>query len=238
MNYRYFIILWILALNYFPCKAQEERTQPEYRNFPCAAAIPGCYKSFSDFRSGNPVIKSKFHLEKRNPHEKHFASASGYRLIFEEGCTPANVSLNSIWGVYDNDTLYINREFYIGKKGFDKICCMGSYGYFHGINPNTETSTDLNNVYLSSFLFGVVGAAIVDAAATGGQNQGGKFPHITIYLVDMATGMVSPLTSFKLEKILEDDQEMLELYNKEQHKSSMMVMHAYLDTFVERKKNW
>ena len=64
-----------------------------------------------------------------------------------------------------------------------------------------------------------------------------KFPYVMIYILDMETGMVSPLTSFKLEKILEDDQQLLELYDKEQHKSSMWIMHAYIDTFAETFRN-
>jgi hypothetical protein len=175
-------------------------------------------------------------MQKKNPREIRDSRADGYKIIFDKGFSPRKSIINSIWGVYYGDTLYINRMFYQGEKGFDKVYCLGSYGYFHGINPNPATSSDYNTALMSGFLFGAVGGAIA-GAATDNNSRTGKFPRVMIYLIDLETGMVSPLTSFKLEKILEDDQELLDSYNKEKYKTSMMIMHAYLDTYAERRKN-
>jgi hypothetical protein len=236
MNYHSILFILFLASIRLPSIAQIYQNQPEYEHFPCPESYPGCYESYKDFIAGNPVVTSGFQMEKRNSNEIRDSRAGGYLLKFDAGVPHVITKTDHIWGVYYRDTLYINRKFFQGKKGFDKVYCLGSYGYFHGINPNSGADSD-NDIFTSALLFGLVGGIV--ASAVDGQNNNlyGKFPHVMIYLLDYETGMVSPLTSFKLEKILEDDQQLLDLYEKEQHRSSMMVMHAYLDTFAERHKN-
>jgi hypothetical protein len=236
MNYNHLLIILLLSSMGLPSIAQEYQNQPEYKYYHCQEAITGCYKSFRDFDSGNPFIKSGFSLEKRKPKEARDSRAGGYSLQYPEGSYPDTKFTDKIWGIYFRDTLYLNRKFFQGKRGFDKVYCMGSYGYFHGINPNSGTGSE-NEVFNSALLFGLVGGAVASAVDSENDRLYGKFPHIMIYLLDYETGMVSPLTSFKLEKILEDDPKLLETYEKEKNKFSMMVMHAYLDTFAERQKN-
>jgi hypothetical protein len=229
-----FFLFFLSAL--LPASAQEYQEQPEYKNFPCPESRTGCYDSFKSFHTGIPAMISGFHPEKKNNHEIRESQAGGYSLKFDSA-VPGNIrNADHVWGVYFDDTLYINRKFYIGKKGFDKVFCMGSYGYFHGINPNTEPISE-NAIYSSTMLFGLAGGLIADAADSERNRLYGKFPRVMIYLLDYETGIVSPLTSFKLEKILETDPELLQKYQKEKYRFSMMVLHAYIDTFAERHRN-
>ena len=175
-------------------------------------------------------------MERRYSNEVRDSRAGGYLLRFDAGVPPIITTTDHIWGVYYRDTLYINRKFFQGKKGFDKVYCMGSYGYFHGINPHAGAESD-NTTVNSMVLFGLVGGIVANGIGENRNYLYGRFPRVMIYLLDYKTGMISPLTRFKLEKILEYDTQLLDLFEKEQHKSSMMVMHAYLDTFAERHKN-
>ena len=235
MNYRFMLFFSFLLSLRVMVIAQEGQNEPEFKHYRCPGYITGCYKGFSDFKAGNPAIKSNFHMVRNKPKEVRDSKAGGYTLQFDKGFKTGIISVKKIWGAYYEDTLYINREFFIGKKGFDKVYCLGSYGYFHSINP--EVAANTNEVVLAGMLFGAIGGAAVGAGQPEGNSKSMKFPYVMIYILDMETGMVSPLTSFKLEKILEDDQQLLELYDKEQHKSSMWIMHAYIDTFAERFRN-
>jgi len=235
MALRYPLFILVLALIRLPGIAQEYQNQPEYKRFPCPKSSTGCYESFKAFNSGNPVVTSGFLMEKRYANEIRDSRAGGYLLQFDAGIPPVITSTDHIWGVYYDDTLYINRKIFQGKKGFDKVYCLGSYGYFHGINLNSSNLSD-DQLFNTTMLFGLIGAGVAASNDYQKNNQYGKFPHVMIYLIDFESGMISPLTSFKLEKILEEDQELLTLYNKEEHKSSMMVMHAYIDTFAGRHK--
>jgi hypothetical protein len=219
-----------------PGYTQEYQNQPEYNYFPCAKSTTGCYESFKKFREGIQILTSGFHMEPRYSYEIRDSRAGGYFLEFDEGKPPVKTATNRIWGVYYDDTLYINRKFFQGKKGFDKVYCLGSFGYFHGKNPNSSNLSE-TNLYTNTLLFGIVGSSIISAVDEERNRLYGKFPHVMIYLLDYETGMVSPLTSFKLEKILEADPKLLEMYMKEKNRFSMMVMHAYLDTFAERHRN-
>jgi len=236
MKHGYLLSLLLVLLIRLPVFAQEYQYQPEYQHYPCPVAVTGCYKSFRDFNSGNPFIKSNFHMEKRIRKEISDSRAGGYTVQFDEGFSPGGKIIDKIWGIYEGDTLFINREFFQGKRGFDKVYCLGSFGYFHGINPNAGAGSE-NNIFNSTLLFGLVGGVVANAVDEGQNSLYGKFPHVMIYLLDYKTGLVSPLTSFKLEKILEDDTELLGMYQKEKYRFSMMIMHAYLDTFAQRHKN-
>jgi hypothetical protein len=236
MNYRFTILLLFLETAMMPGFTQEYQNQPEYNYFPCEKSTTGCYESFKKFSEGIPILTTGFHMEPRYSNEIRDSRAGGYFLEFDEGKPPAKTATNHIWGVYYDDTLYINRKFFQGKKGFDKVYCLGSFGYFHGINPKPGTVSE-NSIYASTILFGLVGGVVSGVADNNRNNLYGKFPRVMIYLLDYETGMVSPLTSFKLEKILEPDPELLEMYIKEKNRFSMMVMHAYLDTFAERHRN-
>lgn len=235
MNNCAFLLITFLILVRTSCMAQLYQKPTELKNFRCEPAMEGCYKTFSDFNSGKTDIRSGFSMEKRYTQEVKDSRAGGYSVRFSEGSYPDNKFTDKMWGICYNDTLYINRKSFQGKRGFDKVYCLGNYGYFHGLNPRGGTASD-NDIFTSALLFGLVGGIV--ASAVDGQNNSlyGKFPHVMIYLLDYETGMVSPLTRFKLEKILEDDQQLLDLYEKEEHRSSMMIMHAYLDTFAERHR--
>lgn len=226
----------ILTSIRLPVIAQEYQKQPEYKYFHCPESNNGCYESFKDFHAEKPVVTSGFRMEKRIVNEIRESRAGGYLLRFDGGIPGSVTTTDHIWGVFSRDTLYINRKFFQGKKGFDKVYCLGSYGYFHGINPNSSNLSD-NDLFTATMLFGLIGTSVLASNDYQKNNQYGKFPHVMIYLLDYETGMVSPLSSFKLEKILEDDPKLLEMYEKEKYKFSMMVMHAYLDTFAERHKN-
>jgi len=225
-----------VALSVSCCFAQDFAEQPDYQYAPCVKSTLGCYDSFKNFKTGMPVLASGFTMEKRVKREIRDSKAGGYNLTFDGGEKPKGISMDHIWGVYYDDTLYLNRKFYTGKKGFDKVYCLGNIGYFHSINPSTGAGAD-NAALNAGLLFGLAGGAVAGAMEDQNNNYYGKYPNIMIYLIDLKMGMVSPLNSFKLEKIIESDPQLSELYAKEKFKSSMMVLHAYIDTFAERNRN-
>ena len=236
MNYRSFLFTTFVILIRLSCISQVYQNPPDYQHYRCQSAMTGCYKNFKEFDAGNPFVKSGFSMEKRIPLEVKDSRAGGYVIQFEAESYPDNNYTDKMWGVYCDDTLYINRKFFQGKKGFDKVYCLGSYGYFHGINPKGGSNSEAD-IFTSAFLFGLVGGLVAGTVDERNNNLYGKFPRVMIYLLDYETGLVSPLTRFKLEKILEADPKLSELYAREEHKSSMMIMHAYLDTFAERNRN-
>jgi len=236
MKYFSFLLILTATMSVTFCFAQDFGEQPDYHYAPCSKSTPGCYDSFKNFKAGVPVLSLGFEMEKRIKRENNDSRAGGYNVIFDGGKKNSGISLDHIWGVYYNDSLYLNRKFYTGKKGFDKVYCLGNTGYFHSINPSSGAEAD-NAALNSGMLFGLVGGAIAGAIADGNNNVYGKYPNVMIYLIDLKSGMVSPLNRFKLEKILESDPQLSESYAKEKYKSSMMVMHAYIDTFAERNKN-
>jgi hypothetical protein len=222
--------------------AQGYLNQPEFHHYTCPEHKTGCYLNYKDFNDDHPVMTSGFELKRKYTHEKKESKSGGYLLDFNEkeikpaSDTRKKIKVARIWGVYYNDSLYINREVYLGKKGFDKVSCLGSLGYFHSINPNSNAGYE-NDVFNSALFFGLVGGIVADAADEYNENRYGRYPKIMIYLLDYETGMISPLSSFKLEKILEDDPQLYDLYQKEEHKFSMMTMHYYIDAYAERHKN-
>jgi len=236
MNHRYFVLVLFLACIRISGNAQEYPNQPEFELYRCPNYNSGCYENYKEFNAGTPVLTSGFFMQKRSPSEIRDSRAGGYSLCFDGDNPSEGKPTNKIWGVYYEDTLYLNRNFFQHKKGFDKVYCLGNIGYFHGINPHSGSASE-GNILNTALIFGLLGGLVAEALYTGNNNHYGKFPHVMIYLIDYQTGLISPLTRFKLEKILEYDQKLLDLYENEKNKSSMLVMHAYLDTFAERHKN-
>ena len=243
MRFGYYILVAALICIGLKVSAQGDVEHHEFQHYTCPEHRTGCYLSFKDFNKNRPVISSGFELVKKHPQEKWDSRSGGYICKLNEkdygsdsGISIKKIKAERIWGVYYDDTLYINRKFYIGKEGFDKVFCLGSQGYFHSINPNSEAGYE-NDVFNSSLLFGVAGGTIAETSAQNKESWYGQYPRIMIYLLDFETGMIAPLNSFKLEKILEDDSQLLDLYNKEKYRFSMMTMHLYIDTYTEKHKN-
>lgn len=237
------IFIFILGAFSLQSFAQGYGRQPEFQHYTCEEHKTGCYLSCKDFNVDHVISDSGFEIIKKHSTDKKDPKAGGYQLnitskeLFTDGgYPPRKIKADRIWGVYYNDTLYINRKLYIGKEGFDKVFCLGSRGYFHSINPHADAGYD-NEVFTTAYLFGVVGGLVAGSIDDAGDNRYGQYTRIMIYLLDYETGMISPLNSFKLEKILEDDPKLSDLYQKEKYKFSMTIMHLYIDAYAERHKN-
>ena len=221
------IFISFLLVNQFALSQETNEVIHEGRDCNCPGIRKGLYRNFLELRDGKPFKQADFTAEQTYSNKSKTKPRAHYKIIFPDKSQNIPDPEKTLYALSDGENLYINTFSAGQKKGFVKACCFGQFAYFHEINPNPD------DYYVASGAAGIggaVGAQIVTDYARAGDK--GSLPRQMIFILDFETGFVSPLNSFKMEKILENNSELLKAYMAEPRRTNMEVMHFYLDRFL------
>lgn len=131
-----------------------------------------------------------------------------------------------------NDSLYMNLSkisFPEGRKlkGFAKLCIDSNDQLFFEAVENKGIST--SKLVMSSLLFGAIGATIV-------LNSEGKKQHLVYYYYDAGVNEASILDAEQITTLLQHDQELLKLYQREVFPEDPKVILLYARAFFKKEK--
>jgi hypothetical protein len=161
---------------------------------------PGIYKTFNEFSKNKPSLNLDFYLEERTYSQIWAWGGTEYAINFTDKNISKKFIKDSIWGVCKNDTIYVNNRLISVNKGFDRLMKLDyPLSYFVGYVIMKDEDKESARVMGS---FGAIGGA------TAGT------PHERIIAINMKTGELIRLNDYGMQKILADDSELLDKYNK------------------------
>ena len=220
--------LFLIHLSVIP-QSREEIT-PKSHECSCPAVEKGLYRNFMELRDNKPFIVSDFTAVQTRATNSEISPRAYFKITFNDKNADIRKPEKELYALSDGHDLYINTNSAGRKKGFVKACCFGQYAYFHEINPNPG---DFSNTAVAAGIGGgVLGAIAVGSAETSNH---GSFPRQLVFILDLETGLVAPLNPFKMERILENEPDMLKTYQSDPLKKSMEVMHYYLDEYLSAR---
>lgn len=125
----------------------------------------GGYSTLSDFHNNTPNYLDTFIVSKRTIGDIKAWGGNDYKVESLTGSTTKKVIKNQIWGIFNNDTLYLNGLYVTGLIGYSKVELFGKYCFLKPafpVSPKIQKNLGLNNPQ-SGYMFGAVGGAIQGA---------------------------------------------------------------------------
>jgi hypothetical protein len=198
----------------------------------CHEVEKGLYRKFSELRDNSPFQVSHFTAALSHSNKSKTQPRAYYEITVTDSASTITDPEKQLYALSDGEYLYINTISAGRKKGFVRACCFGGFAFFHEINPNYDY------YYNPAGSVGLAGAAFSGAVSSyASSTDKGNMPRQVIFILDFETGLVSPLNSFKMEKILENQPEQLKEYMAEPRRTNMEVMHYYLDRYITGKSH-
>jgi hypothetical protein len=159
----------------------------------------GGYFSFNSFKINSPEVPNSFEVNKRSDFDVKMVAGNRYKISSSDIEAKSKIK-NDIWGIFHNDTLFVNGKFINGCSHYCKVENKGLYLYMTGELPKAAFSKkygfkrSMIEHYPSYSPGGAIGGAI-----TGAQLAMIK----VYYLLDANTGEISLLTRDNLLKAVQ-----------------------------------
>ncbi len=157
----------------------------------------GGYTSIDEFKSGTPKYEDSFIIQKRTTADIKAWGGNDYKVESTNSQITKNIIKREIWGIYQNDTLYLNGIPITGLIGFTKVEILGPYSFLKPAFPanrQIQKKYGLDNPQIGN-MFGAIGGAI-----QGAQLAVQRIPLVLVF----ETGELILLTKENLSVILEN----------------------------------
>jgi hypothetical protein len=160
----------------------------------------GGYKTIQEFIENKPSIKDTLTIIRRTTSDIFMWGGNDFKVESNVQTLTSSVLKNSIWGIYQNDTLYLNGKILTGLPWFAKCEIFGKYCFLrpsYPIAPKDKKELGLNHLddLDLGYMFGPIGGAL-----EGGQMATERIPII----YELETGKKMLLTEHNLKIILEN----------------------------------
>ncbi|MFA6335056.1 MAG: DUF6563 family protein [Bacteroidales bacterium] len=189
----------------------------------------GGFTSFEEFKNNNPKFADSFTILKRTTADIKAWGGNDYKVESADELITKNIIKREIWGIYKNDTLYLNGMSVTGLIGYVRVEISGKYSFLRPsfpVNLKIQKELGLNDPQYG-YLFGAVGGAF----------QGAKMALKRIPLIyNMETGEKMLLTEPTMIKILEKYPDLRNEFNIETDKKNEGVLLKYLRKINEREE--
>jgi len=185
--------------------------------------------SLIEFLTNRSKYSDSFIINKRTKSDIKAWGGSDYKIERTDELITKKIIRKEIWGVYKNDTLYLNGIPITGLIGYAKVEILGKYSFLrpaYPVNMKIQNELGLNDP-MYGYMFGAVGGAI----------QGAQMAVKRIPLVyNMETGEKFLLTEINIEKLLDRFSELKAEFEKESDKKNEEVLLRYLKRLNELDK--
>lgn len=125
----------------------------------------GGYSKLEDFQRNMPSYLDTFIVTKRTIGDIKAWGGSDYKIESNTKTTTKNVIKYTLWGIIDNDTLYLNTIRLTGLNWYAKVEIFGKYCFLRPafpVAPKFQKELGLNDPQYG-YMFGAVGGAIQGA---------------------------------------------------------------------------
>lgn len=159
----------------------------------------GGYFSFNSFKINSPEVTNNFEIIKRSDFDVKMVAGNRYKISSTDNETKSKIRTD-IWGIYHNDTLFVNGKFVNGRNHYCKVENKGLYLYMTGELPNAAFTKryGFKKSMIENYPSYSPGGAI------GGAITGAQLAMIKVYyLLNTNTGEISLLTRDNLLKTVQ-----------------------------------
>jgi hypothetical protein len=199
----------------------------------------GAYLNSTEFNLNKPRYESEFIVTKKSQLGYYgYADSSLYPaaklkirpdLYLVTSTNPAikNRTINKlIWGIYDNETFYLNARKIGMANGYIKIEELNRYSYFIG-KPILSLRQE-QMVNQAAFNYGMFGV-LLSSLAIHSKNKNNIH-----YILNLKTGMIHLLTGKYVVWLLQPYNDLLEMYKSEKNNESLEVLLKYIELINSR----
>lgn len=205
-----------------------------FLGFSAMAQIPvgtkeGGYTSAAELKSNSPKYASGLTVTKRSRTTIIMWGGNDYEVESNDKNIKSSTIKKEIWGVFKQDTLYLNAKPLTGYAGYTKVEVFGKYSYLkpafptYGIQQEIGLTTDPD--YTS--MFGALGGAV-----GGAKKALARLPLI----YNMQTGAKTVLSKKDMLNLLENHAELKAQYQAETDMEAEATLVSYLVKLNELEK--
>lgn len=188
----------------------------------------GGYSTLGDFQENNPNYPDTFIVSQRTTGDIKAWGGNDYKVESKTETTTKKIIKNEIWGIIDNDTLYLNGiRLTGGPIWYSKVEIFGKYCFLRPafpVAPKIQKELGLNAPQYG-YMFGAVGGAI----------QGAQMAVKRIPLIyNISDGHKMLLSKKNILALLEDQPELKSSFMTEQNQDSEETLLKYLKLLNEK----
>ena len=127
--------------------------------------LSGGYTNLDDFKSRKLKFTDTFTIERRTQGDIKAWGGNDFKIESSDEHITKSVIRQQIWGIYKNDTLYLNGIPITGLIWYAKVEIFGKYSFLRPafpINNKIQKELGLNDPQYG-YMFGAIGGAIQGA---------------------------------------------------------------------------
>jgi len=189
----------------------------------------GGYTSLEEFKIGTPKYEDSFIIHKRTIADIKAWGGNDYKVESTNSQITKDIIKREIWGIFQDDTLYLNGIPITGLFGYSQVEVIGPYSFLkpaYPANRQIQKKLGLDNKQLGN-MFGAVGGAI-----QGAQLAVQRVPLVLV----LENGEQMLLTKQNLSIILESYPDLKSQFEADQDSSNEETLLNYLQKINELKK--
>jgi hypothetical protein len=178
----------------------------------------GGYSNIENFNKNTPDFKSQFTINKRT--KGAIISFGGNDYSVDSDSISNSILRSKIWGVFKDDTLYINGMSLVGAFGYCKVEILGEYMYVRPMSPvKPKFKKELGIPNNPSYSSGAVGGAV-----QGASSALSRIPVI----VEKTTGKKFILTKERILPLIKNYTELNDNFKTESDQDNIETLLKYI----------
>ena len=197
----------------------------------------GGYSNYFAFEHIVPTYKYDFEIVKRSSSDGHAIIGNDYEIICKDTILDSKTIDKEIWGIFQDDTLYLNGRIVIGVKYFIKVELLGKYSFLRSAYPTK--SKIKNELGISTpwsdpkyeYMHGALGVTI-EGLRNGLPPTSPRVPLI----FELQTNKRMLLTKLYLMQLLKVNEVLLKEYEAEPDNTREIILLNYLNKLNESLK--
>lgn len=139
-----------------------------------AGTTSGAYTSYEEFKSNSPKYTAGLVVEKRSKTNILLWGGSDYEVKSTDKTITGKTVKKEVWGIVQQDTLYLNQKGLSGMNGFVRVELLDKYSFLRIGVPTKKIQKELG-INIFEYLSG--------AGAMGGAVQGGQLAVLRFSLI-------------------------------------------------------
>ena len=197
----------------------------------------GGYTNYFAFEHNVPTYKYEFEIVKRSSSDNHAIIGNDYEIFCKDTILDSRTIDKCIWGIFQDDTLYLNGRIVIGAKYFIKVELLGKYSFLRTAYPTKSRikkelgiSTPWSDPPYE-YMHGALGGAI-EGLRNGPPPTSPRVPLI----FELQTNKRMLLTKLNLIQLLKVNDDLLKEYEEESDNTREIILLKYLNKLNESFK--
>lgn len=192
----------------------------------CQNIKEGAYLSIEEFKENTPSYTCPLEIIERTKGNIRANGGNDYKIEADKSDITKKSLKKKVWGVYNNDTLYLNGIPITGYLWYAKVEIYGKYCFLRAaypMKPEIQEELGLDNKEIGN-MFGAVGGAI----------QGAKVATMRVPIIyNLETSEKLLLTEHNIAKLIKAHSILTKEFNDEPNKTEEKILLKYLTRLNE-----